>query len=422
MIQIALPSRALVILVGSAGSGKSTFAERHFPPTSIVSSDLCREMVSDDVADQSSNKAAFELYHLWIEARLAHGRITVADATNLWPSSRAILREIAARHKTPAFVFEFVAPIETCIEQNNRRIRRVPIEVMEKHAMLLVQAQSELRTETYAQHFRILSEESYRILVSTAIRDLTAPGFDIIGDIHGCSEELDELLTRLGYERPYVHPAGRKLVFLGDYTDRGPDSLSVLRTVRIAIGAGNIGLMGNHDNKLMRALKGNKVQMAHGLTETMRQLNEGATPEERIAFFDMLSNLAYQALLTVPGHIGVIACHAGLPKRLIGVDTSESRNFAIYGEVEGKPVKGQPPVRGKKYIDDWPRGGPILVHGHDVVVSPVLRDDAFVFDIDTGVPFGGALTAFRWPEGEFTQVQAKRVYSERLARTHEGAQ
>src|SRR4029453_7092005 len=110
-------------------------------------------------------------------------------------------------------------------------------------------------------------------------RDHTGP-FDIIGDVHGCHTELVELLTRLGYtvrDDGAEHPAGRTAVFVGDLVDRGPASRAVLRVVR-GMGAAGTALCvaGNHEEKLLRKLRGRKVRVSHGLAETLEQLE--ATP------------------------------------------------------------------------------------------------------------------------------------------------
>lgn len=425
--EIIIPSRALILTVGPAGCGKSTFVLDHFPRTSIVASDVCREMVSDDMRNQECNRQAFDLFHRWIEHRLSLGRLTVADATNLLPSARKKLKEIADRHQVPVIVLEFAVAKSVCLEQNSGRSRFVPEHVIEKHCNLATQARIEMRSEGYSAIYLVAPQEvEYLIKIQSGYREYAAPGFDIVGDIHGCNEELEDLLYNLGYrigEVPggdgysYVHPEGRKLVFLGDITDRGPDSVETLRIVTLALEGGHICVMGNHDNKLMRALRGNKVKMGHGLAATFLQIQTECSESEKLTFYQMLSGLPYQVKLKVPGRRDVIACHAGIPKRLIGKDNSEARNHAIYGEVEGPVVEGLYPTRGSTYVWDWPNrdgGSPVLVHGHTRVKPEeiVVREKHLVFDLDTGCAFGGALTAMRWPEGTFYSVPAARVYCE----------
>ncbi len=83
MTTLTIPELSFVVLIGASGSGKSTFARKHFKPTEVLSSDFCRELVSDDENDQTATKEAFDILHFIAAKRLAAGRLTVADATNV---------------------------------------------------------------------------------------------------------------------------------------------------------------------------------------------------------------------------------------------------------------------------------------------------------------------------------------------------
>ena len=172
-------------------------------------------------------------------------------------------------------------------------------------------------------------------------RDLTGP-FDVIGDVHGCRGELETLLTELGYEldrdergRPIgaAHPEGRTAVFVGDLVDRGPDSPGVLRLVMGMVAARTaLCVTGNHDHKLMRALDGRNVRIAHGLAETLDQLSV----EE-----DEFRSAAHTFLRGLPSHDplargGLVVAHAGLPESLHGSTTGRARAFALYGAPTGE--------------------------------------------------------------------------------------
>src|SRR6185437_13174234 len=106
--------------------------------------------------------------------------------------------------------------------------------------------------------------------------------FDIIGDVHGCYDELVELISLLGYtiqqqDQNYSvsSPEGRKLIFVGDLVDRGPGTVRVLRLVSSIVQSGRgFCVPGNHDMKLVRALRGRDVKRTHGLAETLEQLGE----------------------------------------------------------------------------------------------------------------------------------------------------
>src|ERR1017187_4638816 len=95
MTKLAIPELSLVVLIGASGSGKSTFARKHFKPTEILSSDYCRGLVSDDENSQAATKDAFEVLHFIARKRLAAGKLTVVDATNVQPESRKSLIAIA---------------------------------------------------------------------------------------------------------------------------------------------------------------------------------------------------------------------------------------------------------------------------------------------------------------------------------------
>lgn len=121
---VALPSDAMVVLVGPSGSGKSTFAARHFAPSEILSSDALRAMVADDANDQSATEAAFELLHTALAMRLARRRLTVVDATSVEGWARERLLAVARRLGRPAAAIVFDLPLAICLERNASRTDR----------------------------------------------------------------------------------------------------------------------------------------------------------------------------------------------------------------------------------------------------------------------------------------------------------
>jgi protein phosphatase len=149
-----IPDDALVLLVGPAGSGKSTWARARFRPAQIVSSDDLRELVSDDPADQSATRDAFTLLHLIARARTARGLLTVVDATNLLASSRKPLLELARRHDRPVLVVVFEVPIDELLARNAGRERVVPEATVRHHHALLASALHQLPTEGYVSIIR----------------------------------------------------------------------------------------------------------------------------------------------------------------------------------------------------------------------------------------------------------------------------
>jgi len=125
MATMVIPEPSLVLLIGASGSGKSTFAGKHFKPTEIVSSDHCRALVCDDENDQSASRDAFELLRLIVTKRLARRRVSVVDATNVQPAARRDLRKIATQHAVPVVAIVLDLPEKVCLANNRERATRV---------------------------------------------------------------------------------------------------------------------------------------------------------------------------------------------------------------------------------------------------------------------------------------------------------
>lgn len=136
MTALPLPAGAFCALIGPPGAGKSSLARQHFKPTEIVSSDFCRALVADDENDQNASGDAFEVLHLIVDKRLARGRLTVIDATNLRDDRPWLLAR--ARHwQRPTTAVLFDVPLATVQAQNAGRDRVVPSEVVrEFHGLL----------------------------------------------------------------------------------------------------------------------------------------------------------------------------------------------------------------------------------------------------------------------------------------------
>ena len=147
--EMEIPPGALVVLVGTQGCGKSTFARRWFRDTEVVGSDECRRWVSDDAADQAVSREAFAVFYTLIRARLTHGRTTVADATNLTPWAREKLRQIAVARGRPLVAIAFDVPLELCLARQSRRERQVPLDVVQQSADAFRQALAALPSEGY---------------------------------------------------------------------------------------------------------------------------------------------------------------------------------------------------------------------------------------------------------------------------------
>nr|WP_105968891.1 polynucleotide kinase-phosphatase [Streptomyces geranii] len=402
---------SLVVLIGASGSGKSTFARRHFKPTEVISSDFCRGLVADDENDQSASGDAFDVLHYIAGKRLASGRRTVVDATNVQEGSRKPLIELARQYDVLPIAVVLDVPDDVCAERNASRTDRadMPRRVIHRHIRELRRSLRHLEREGFRKvHvLRGVAEiEAAEVRTEKRFNDLThlTGPFDIIGDIHGCASELDTLLGKLGYEDG-VHPAGRTAVFVGDLVDRGPDSPGVLRRVMSMVGSGNaLCVPGNHENKYGRHLKGRKVQHTHGLAETIGQM-EGESDEFRAQVREFIDGLVSHYVLD-GGRL--VVCHAGLPEKYHGRTSGRVRSHALYGETTGETDEFGLPVR-YPWAEDY-RGRAAVVYGHTPVPEASWLNNTIC--LDTGAVFGGKLTALRWPERELVDVPAERVWYE----------
>ncbi|MCX4863805.1 polynucleotide kinase-phosphatase [Streptomyces sp. NBC_00257] len=405
---------SLVVLIGASGSGKSTFARKHFKPTEIVSSDFCRGLVADDENDQSASRDAFDVLHYIVGKRLAAGRLTVVDATSVQSESRKQLVQLARSHDVLPIAIVLDLPEEVCIARNAARPDRadMPRHVIQRHRRELRRSLRGLeregfrkvhilRTEEEADQAEVVLERRYNDL-----RHLTGP-FDIIGDIHGCSSELDSLLGKLGYVDG-THPEGRTAVFVGDLVDRGPDSPGVLRRVMAMVAAGDaLCVPGNHENKLGRYLKGRNVQHTHGLAETIEQLEreDEKDPAFRERVREFIDGLVSHYVLD-DGKL--VVCHAGLPEKYHGRTSGRVRSHALYGDTTGETDEFGLPVR-YPWAEEY-RGSAAVVYGHTPVPNTSWINNTIC--LDTGAVFGGKMTALRWPERELVDVPAEQVWYE----------
>ncbi|RKN72725.1 polynucleotide kinase-phosphatase [Streptomyces klenkii] len=411
---LAVTDLSLVVLIGATGSGKSTFARKHFKPTEVISSDFCRGLVADDENDQSASGDAFDVLHYIAGKRLAAGRLTVVDATNVQAEARRQLVRVAREHDVLPIAIVLDLPEEVCAARNAGRSDRagLPRHVIQRHRRELRRSLRGLEREGFRKVHVLRSAEEVEAAEVVLerrfndLRHLTGP-FDIIGDIHGCSSELETLLAKLGYEDG-AHPAGRTAVFVGDLVDRGPDSPGVLRRVMGMVAAGNaLCVPGNHENKLGRWLKGKKVQHSHGLAETIEQLErvDAEDPAFRERVREFIDGLVSHYVLD-GGKL--VVCHAGLPEKYHGRTSGRVRSHALYGDTTGETDEFGLPVR-YPWAEDY-RGRAAVVYGHTPNPSATWLNNTIC--LDTGAVFGGKMTALRWPERELVDVPAEQVWYE----------
>ncbi len=417
---IKLPSMGLVLLIGISGSGKSTFARAHFRPTQVISSDFCRGLVADDENDQASTADAFDVLNYIVGTRLRRGLLTVVDATSVQPAARASLVKLAKEHDvlTDAVVLDVPVPVATA-RTEARSDRTFGAQVINRQHRDLTRSLGRIRKEGFRRVHVLHGEAEINSAVITLERpwndrrDHGGP-FDIIGDVHGCAAELRTLLTALGWQLDLddhgravgaTHPEERTAVFVGDLVDRGPDTPGVLRLVMGMVAAGHaLCVSGNHEAKLIRALKGAKVQVRHGLAESLAQL-EAEPAEFRQAALTFMDGLISHYVLD-DGRL--VVAHAGLKEAYHGRSSGRVRSFALYGDTTGETDEFGLPVRypwAREY-----RGSAMVVYGHTPTPEPEWVNNTIC--LDTGVVFGGELTALRYPSRELVAVPAERQWYE----------
>jgi protein phosphatase len=424
---LTIPELSLVVLVGPSGSGKSTFARTHFKPTEVLSSDFCRALVRDDESDQAATADAFAVLHFIAARRLAAGLLTVVDATNVQPEARKPLVNLARQYHCLPVAIVLDLQERLCLERNRGRPERdFGPHVVRQQCQQLRRSVRGLRREGFSHVYTLSSPEEVTAAVIERQplwnnrKDDHGP-FDIIGDVHGCCDELEQLLALLGYVRRevqpglsldagpvYAHPSGRKAAFVGDLVDRGPRVLDTARLVRNMVATGSaLCVPGNHDMKLMRKLRGKDVQVTHGLERSLAEID--ALPEDvRTAFSTELAEF----LDSLVSHYVVddgklVIAHAGLKEEMQGRGSGKVREFALYGETTGETDEFGLPVR-HNWAAEY-RGPAHVAYGHTPVPEPEWLNRTI--NLDTGCVFGGKLTALRWPEKELLAVSAGQTYA-----------
>jgi protein phosphatase len=417
-VKITIPELSLVVLIGPSGCGKSSFARAHFKPTEVLSSDFCRGLVSDDENAQAATNDAFDLLHYIARKRLAAGRLTVVDATNVQPEARKPLVTLAREfHVLPVAIVLNIAE-KLCHERNQVRAdRQFGPHVIRNQSQQLRRSLRGLEREGFRHVFVLSSPEEVAAVEITRqplwnnLKHEHGP-FDIIGDVHGCYEELTTLLAQLGYRlqdeaegaRP-IPPDRRRAIFVGDLVDRGPRIPEVLRLVMSMVDEGTAFCVpGNHDMKLMRKLKGRDVQLTHGLADSIAQLDK-EPPEFKKQVVKFLDDLVSHYVFD-DGKL--VVAHAGMKEEMQGRGSGKVRDFALYGETTGETDEYGLPVR-YNWAAEY-RGKAMVVYGHTPVAEPEWLNRTI--NIDTGCVFGGKLTALRYPERELISVPALRTYYE----------
>lgn len=372
---IKLPNFCLVLLIGPTGAGKTHFAHQYFSSLDIVMSDPAQ-----------------------INERLVKQQFTVVDAEHLDKLERETLKIIAKKNHCPIFAILF--------------------NTQAAHQIMMVKLNSTLKHEKWAglttlhsfgevNHIRI---ERYKLDVDKS--DDHGP-FDIIGDIHGCYDELQSLLIKLGYhvnedllysqQSAVTAPLGRKAIFVGDLIDRGPNSVGVLALVMNMVNHGvALCIAGNHDIKLASYLKGKKVQISHGLETTAKEFDTVDVGFKQ-AVINFIDNLPIYYVLD--NHQLVVA-HAGMKEFYQGRMSPKIKSFSLFGDTSSEVDEQGYPIR-RDWAKDY-QGEALVVYGHTVVAELNWVNNTLC--IDTGCVFGEKLTALRYPERETVSVNASHIY------------
>ncbi len=417
--RIEIPELAMVMLIGISGSGKSTFAARHFLGTEVISSDAARGLVSDDENDQTATADAFDVVHYLAGKRLARGKIAVIDATNIQPEARKSLVAVAREHDVLPVAIIFDVPEKVCLERTlERDDRDFGAQVIKRQAATMRRhlkglAREGIRTTHTLSADDIDDAEVVRTKLYNDLRHETGP-FDVIGDVHGCRAELETLLGTLGYHITRdedgravdaAHPEGRRAVLVGDLVDRGPDTPGVLRLATGMVGAGHAFVVsGNHEAKLVRALSRKNVTVSHGLQDSLDQLAQ--QPDEFVAEVrEWMDGLISHYVLDGGS---LVVSHAGLIEKYHGRASGRVRAFCLYGDTTGETDEYGLPVR-YPWANEY-RGKAMVLYGHTPVPTAEWVNNTMC--LDTGCVFGGSLTALRYPEREVVSIPAERVYYE----------
>ncbi len=352
--------------------------------------------------------------------RLDRGLLTVVDATNVSREARASLVQLARDHDVLPVAIVLDVPTQVAIQRNASRADRTfgdgPIK---RQASQLRRSIKGLAREGFRKVHVLGSVEEVeraRIVRERLLndyRDQHGP-FDVIGDVHGCLDELLMLLDRLGYQVTRdeagravdaAHPAGRRVLFVGDLVDRGPSSVGVLRlAMGMTAAAHAMAVPGNHEAKLIRALDGRNVQVGHGLERTLAELAE-ETDEFRVEVREWCRGLVSHLVLD-DGNL--VVAHAGLKEAYHGRASGRVRSFALYGDTTGETDEYGLPVR-YPWANEY-RGRALVAYGH--TPTPTLEWVNNTVCLDTGCVFGGRLSALRYPERETVSVEALAVHYE----------
>lgn len=395
-MKITIPDFSLAIVIAAPGSASSAFVRTQFRPSEVVSVE--DDLLKGGVLPQDIQED--------IETRLRQRCLTVIQARKvLRQDERAMLIHTAKSHYAQTVAIVLAPEGEEAVPEQVQLLQR---------SLPQISKESFLDVHVLRSDDEIVGARIERMPTRTDKRKEHGP-FDIIGDVHGCVDELIHLMGKLGYAikitgsgvaRRVVSltPKGRRAIFVGDLVDRGPASPDVLRIVMHMVAQGQaLAVPGNHDVKLLRWLNGRTVKQGHGIVQTISQLE--AEPDE---FRDEVRNFIdglVSHLWLEDGKLAV--AHAGIKEEMMGRVSGAVREFCLYGETSGETDEFGLPIR-YHWAAEY-GGATSIVYGHTPVPEAEWLNNTLC--VDTGCVFGGKLTALRWPELEIVSVQATEAYA-----------
>lgn len=441
MMDLYLPYAGIVLLVGPSNSGKTTWLrqlieEGTLQSSEVIGSDDFRKLVGDvehidwkgyppEEADslyeeyQRISTEAFAMMSNLLEARCRLNKLTVIDATHLYAEDRARYIELAKRHHLPIVGIIFDLEQNVLLERDKQRDNPRGSRRVKQQFQVFKREKRSIKREgfTFARFVSNPEDVTVTRHLNNPLHVAADQGIDVIGDVHGCYEEMIELLEKLGYaeneENLYVHPEGRTFLSLGDIMSRGPASLKTIDFFIRHIDAGLARMIdSNHGWKVLRWLDGRNVSMKHGdelVVEEFLDYEETngaeATNQFKSAVRELLKRAPSHLILTKQGIPTAVCTHAGIKDEFIGKSSPAISDFCRYGDSDGMDAFGKP-IR-----KDWTvhhKTKQLIIWGHDPKQRPLMNNETI--NIDQGVVFGGELTALRYPERQFVSVKAKRDY------------
>ncbi len=367
--------KIFVLLMGPQGSGKTTWCELHLPDFFRISQD-----------DQGQR----EHFRLFEEAVAREEPRLVVDRTNGLKYQRKRYLTLARQQGYHTRIVWFNLDRAECIRRCQERVGHPTLEPEKaEQAISTYYRNLQYPTRSEADELQLVGNPPDYVPVRDLCAEIGARRHLIVGDVHGCLDELRQLLQQLDYQ-----PERDVLISVGDIVDRGP---KIRETIEFCFGLPCFHMvLGNHEDKLMRYLKGNKVQVSGGLEDSIAAFEDRFPPElgPRLEALPLICK-------TPSGFV----VHAGFNPE--SPPEEQRRDDCIYMRFHG----------GKTYFDKingviwytlWPRSGPRVFFGHIPEDGP---DEAHVVGLDGGCVFGGELRIFDSRDGKVHKFKAERAYA-----------